>query len=167
MKAGKPDAEDETSIETEQSPRPCLSAALTGDLTAHRTAALRAVLADRPEVALAAVVHALALPVFYADHDQSGLAIHAASPLLRAEGIEYCLASRVLAERHAAWVAQLPGEETALWDWLRTQEPTTLTKLLAYCAACTVKPERGDPTGQLAAAVALDMAQWWEPAASD
>jgi ParB family transcriptional regulator, chromosome partitioning protein len=42
-----------------------LSAALVEDLTAHRTAALRAVLATRPEVALVAVTHALALQVCY------------------------------------------------------------------------------------------------------
>jgi ParB family chromosome partitioning protein len=42
-----------------------LSAALVEELTAHRTAALRAVLATRPEVALVAVTHALALQVCY------------------------------------------------------------------------------------------------------
>jgi hypothetical protein len=33
--------------------------------------------------------------------------------------------------------------------------------LLAYCTACTVKPERGLHTDQLAAAVSLDMTQRW------
>ena len=37
---------------------PCFSAKLIEDLTAHRTAALQAMLADNPKVALAAVVHA-------------------------------------------------------------------------------------------------------------
>jgi ParB family chromosome partitioning protein len=114
MKPAKPDDDEAVSGETEQQPRPCFSAKLADDLTAHRTAALRAVLADSPEVALAAAVHALALPVFYADHDQSGLAIHAASPFLRAEGIEGSPAAKRLAERHAAWAAQLPGDEAAL-----------------------------------------------------
>ena len=40
-----------------------LSAALVEDLTAHRTAALRAVLATRPDVALVAAAHSLALRV--------------------------------------------------------------------------------------------------------
>ena len=44
---------------------PALSAALVEDLTAHRTAALRAVLATRPDVALVAVTHSLALRVCY------------------------------------------------------------------------------------------------------
>ena len=42
-----------------------LSAALVEDLTAHRTAALRAVLATRPGVALVTAVHSLALRVCY------------------------------------------------------------------------------------------------------
>jgi hypothetical protein len=42
-----------------------LSAALTEDLTAQRTAALRAMLADNSAVPLVAVVHALALRLFY------------------------------------------------------------------------------------------------------
>jgi ParB family chromosome partitioning protein len=163
MKAEKPADDESAPDEAGQSPRPCFSAKLADDLTAHRTAALRAVLAARPEVALAAAVHALALPVFYADRDQSGLAVNAASPFLRAEGIEDSPAVKQLAEQHGEWAARLPGEETALWDWLRVQEAATLTGWLAYCVACTVKPERGDHTGQLAAAVSLDMAQWWQP----
>jgi ParB family chromosome partitioning protein len=42
-----------------------LSAALVEDLTAQRTAALGATLAGAPDVALAAVVHAMALRLFY------------------------------------------------------------------------------------------------------
>jgi ParB family chromosome partitioning protein len=42
-----------------------LSGALVEDLTAHRTAALRAVLATRPDVALVAAAHRLALRVCY------------------------------------------------------------------------------------------------------
>jgi ParB family transcriptional regulator, chromosome partitioning protein len=79
----------------------CFSAALADDLTAHRTAARRAMLADRPTVALAAAVHALALPVFYMGED-GGFALHAASPTLRAEGIEDSKAMKRGGEQHAA-----------------------------------------------------------------
>ena len=163
MKPAKPDDDEAAPGEAEQQPRPCFSAALADDLTAHRTAALRAVLADRPEVALAAAVHALALPVFYADHDRAALPSMPPVPFLRAEGIEDSPAAKRLAERHAAWAAQLPGDEAALWDWLLAQDAATLTGLLAYCVACTVKPEREHAADQLAAAVALDMTQWWQP----
>ena len=98
-------------------------------------------LADRPAVALAAAVHALALPVFYMD-EGSGLALHAVSPVLRAEGIEDSPAAKTFADQHAAWQGRLPDEETALWDWLLAQGGGTMTGLLAYCLACTVKPVR-------------------------
>jgi ParB family transcriptional regulator, chromosome partitioning protein len=121
------------------------------------------VLADRVDVALAAAVHALALPVFYAGYDGSAVAIHAASPALRAEGMDDSSAVKRMAEHHAAWTTRLPEEEAALWDWLLAQDATTLTALLAYCVACAVKPEQGAPADRLASAVALDMAQWWQP----
>ena len=61
MKAKKADSDDEAgSGDMEQPAAPCFSAALAGDLTAHRTAALRAMLADRPDIGLAAAVQALA-----------------------------------------------------------------------------------------------------------
>ncbi len=101
---------------------PGLSRALIDNLTYHRTAALRAVLADHPAVALAAAVHALALPLFCGGADGSPLAIDAANPLLRAEGIESSAASKRMAQRHAEWEAQLPQEEPALWDWLLAQD---------------------------------------------
>ena len=49
-----------------------MSAKLIEDLTAQRTAALRAVLASNPDVALAAVVHGLALPIFYGSFHDAG-----------------------------------------------------------------------------------------------
>jgi ParB family chromosome partitioning protein len=74
MKAAKLGTGDEAgSSEAKQPAAPCFSAVLAGDLTAHRTAALRAVLADRPEIALAAAVHALAQTVFDIGGDDSGL----------------------------------------------------------------------------------------------
>ncbi len=60
-------------------------------------------------------------------------------------------------------MARLPEDEGALWDWLLAQDAATVTALLAYCVAYTVKPERSTATDRLAAAVALDMAQWWQP----
>jgi ParB family chromosome partitioning protein len=161
MKPAKPD-EESPPVRRSPSEGGCFSAALADDLTAHRTAALRAMLADRPTVALAAVTHALAQTVFYTSED-SGFAIRAISPALRAEGIEGSAAAKSLADQHAAWQGRLPNDEAALWDWLLSQDGGIVTGLLAYCAACAVKPERDPRADQLAAAVALDMAQWWQP----
>jgi ParB family chromosome partitioning protein len=157
-------ADDDTSPQhdTGQPPRPCFSSALADDLTAHRTAALRVMLAERPTVALAAAVHALALPVFY-DERESGLALHVVTPALRAEGLDGSDAMKRSAQQRGIWATQLPEQTEALWDWLLTQDADTLTKLLAYCVSCTVKPMREPCADRIAAAVALDMAQWWQP----
>jgi ParB family transcriptional regulator, chromosome partitioning protein len=161
VKAKKPD-DDETSGGTEQTPRPPFSSALADDLTAHRTAALRAVLADRPDVGVIAITHALALRVFYMAEDR-GLALQAVSPALRAAGIDDSPAAKRLADQHAAWQGRLPDDEAALWDWLLAQDANTVTGLLAYGVACTLKPVRDPRATQLATALSLDMAQWWQP----
>jgi ParB family chromosome partitioning protein len=156
-----------------------LSAALIEDLTAQRTAALRAVLASDPCTALAAVVHAMALPLFY---DRFGaktcLSLRLAGTDLRgsAESIGDTPAMRALAERHAQWTRQLPDHNDDLWAWCLRQDSGIRLSLLAYCAACSVdairKPhQHGDAqlahADQLATALSLDMAQWWQPTAGN
>jgi ParB family transcriptional regulator, chromosome partitioning protein len=158
------DGETPTDADGQSSRNAGLSTALVNDLTAHRTAAVRALLADCPAVALAAVVHALAVPVFYeACGSGSNLALRLDVPCLRAEGIDDSPAMKRTAQQHAAWREKLPEDESALWDFLRTQDSGTLTGLLAYCVACVVKPERSTAADRLASAVSLDMAQWWQP----
>jgi ParB family chromosome partitioning protein len=161
------------------SPAP-LSDRLIEDLTAHRTAALRSLLADDWMVALAAVVQAMALPVFYSHSFGSGtcldLRAHSADLRSHAEGIADSPAAVALAAHHAAWLQRLPETAETLWAWLLAQTPDTLTALLAYCAACTVsavrKPQdRADAphvrhADQLAAALDLDMTRWWRPTAA-
>ena len=61
-KAGK--AKKGSTGPKDKSETPPLPAALVENLTAHRTAGLQAMLAGNPKVALAAVVHALALDAF-------------------------------------------------------------------------------------------------------
>jgi ParB family chromosome partitioning protein len=67
MRASTPgnDGENPGRTEGDEGDESTLSAALVEDLTAHRTAALRVVLAHRPDVALVAVAHSLALRVCY------------------------------------------------------------------------------------------------------
>jgi ParB family chromosome partitioning protein len=103
-------ADDDTSPQddTGQPPRPCFSSALADDLTAHRTDALRVMLAERPTVALAAAVHALALPVFYDDSD-SALALHVVTPALRAEGLDGSAAMKRCVQQRGIWATQLPS----------------------------------------------------------
>jgi ParB family transcriptional regulator, chromosome partitioning protein len=178
------DKQDETVAEDGEAPSPALPSNITGlsdrlveDLTAHRTAALRVMLADNPAVALAAVTYALALPLFY-NGTGTCLALRAESPNLRssADGIADSRAAQAWDEREAAWTRRLPSEADGLWDWMMAQSADTLTGLLACCAASTVSAVRKardkvnaphlTHADQLAAQLGLDMAQWWQPTAS-
>jgi ParB family transcriptional regulator, chromosome partitioning protein len=154
-------AEDDTAVVG-------LSAKLADDLTAHRALALRAVLADQPTTALAAVVHNMAQAVFYDERlPETALDVRLVSPALRAQGIEDSRAGRHIEQQREAWLKRLPEDDAKLWDWLRQQDLQTLVDLSGFCAAQTVKAERSDAFTTLAGAVGLDMAQWWKPTAAN
>jgi ParB family chromosome partitioning protein len=154
-----------------------LSDRLAEDLTAHRTAALRTVLAGNADVALTAVVHALALPIFFPHETESCLALKLDSASLQAsaEGIEDSSAEVKLASQRQFWLRHLPNSADGLWDWLSAQDTATRLDLLSYCAGCSVnavkkRHERADTdrlahADRLALALGLDMTQWWQPTA--
>ncbi|MGE0279071.1 MAG: ParB/RepB/Spo0J family partition protein [Rhizobiaceae bacterium] len=156
-------------------PRPGLSDRLIEQLTAHRTAALRFELANRSDLALTAVVHALALPVFFPHETESCLDITLDSTPLQGSDIEISAAGKALAEFHDAWRRRLPAAPDALWDWLLMQDLATRLDLLAYCAGCSInavrkRHERADNerlchADRLAASIGLDMTHWWQPTA--
>lgn len=154
-----------------------LSFGLIEELTAQRTAALRAELAKRPDIALAATVHVLALPLFYPTRYPVASCLDIKLEHLdlsrSAEGIKDSKAGIALGEDHAAWSAKLPKQATDLFGWLLGQDQAALLDLLAYCAASRIdavrtKQHRADEprlvhADRLAEALDLDMAAWWEP----
>ena len=81
-----------------------------------------------------------------------------------------------LAEWQANWAQELPKEPEQLWNWLLAQDSATLMGLLAVASAFSVnavqKPHErtSEPrfahADRLAAALKLDMAQWWQPTAA-
>lgn len=154
--------------------RVLLSDALVEDITAHQTAALRAVVGENPPLALATLVHALALSVFYSSARITCLSIRCDSPSLgpHAPGIGEGKALAAIAERDRRWRKMLPGEES-LWRWLLVQSPETQMGLLAHCVAATIdtvqrkrpgdQPDRLIRANALARAAKLDMAEWWTP----
>jgi len=158
-------------------PKPSgLSASLVEDLTAERTAALRAVLMDNQKVALAALAHSFALTVFYphAYQDKSCLDIRLTSRnLVKEMEDEGRKAEAALTTRHQQWESVLPESESELFGWLLVQDEQTVLTLITYCTALSVdavqaKQGRADcprlaHADALAASVGLDMAQWWEP----
>lgn len=155
---------------------PGLSDRLVEDLTAHRTAALCAVLAGNADIALTSVVHALALPIFYPHEDESCLEISVdCTPLsASAEGIAESKAVAELEARRSQWSRRLPDDGYGFWDWLSAQDSATRLDLLAFCAGCSVnavrkRHERSEArlahADKLAGALGLDMTQWWQPTA--
>ena len=153
-----------------------LSNQLTERLTAERTMALQECLAAKPEAALMAVVHALALRVFYRQEFRGdtclGLEAKIAEPGTFAPSVNESRAGQSLARRHEDWSRKLPTESAELWSWVIGQDAETLLALLAYCAARTIdavqrsweRNSRGaHHAGELALTVGLDMAEWWAP----
>jgi ParB family chromosome partitioning protein len=164
----------------EESAEVQLSAALVEDLTAQRTAAMRAVLATRPDVALVVAAHALALQVCYETpcyNVGSALSLASEKGGCRLEshvkGIETSIAHTRSSEIHSQWLKHIPEEPEELWDWLLDQEQSVVMELLAFCVGQTVHAVRlAHDSGsaprflaadRLAKALNLDMADWWTP----
>lgn len=145
------------------------------DLTAQRTAALRALLAGNADVALATVVHAMALPLFYdryGGNNSLSLAIETSDLCRSAKGIDDTPAVRSLAEQEGQWRQRLPETSEALWAWCLSQDTDTRLALLSFCAACSVDAVRRPHhhaeariahADRLATALSLDMREWWQP----
>jgi len=116
-----------------------LSERLVEELTTHRTAGLQLALMDRPDLALIATVHALALRLFYGAgyNPQTCLKIEAA-PVMFTDPVGDGKAARLIAARHDEWARQVPKASDGLWAWVVEQKADTLVRLLAYCAARTL-----------------------------
>jgi len=151
-----------------------LSDLLIRDLTAHRTLGLRLALGEQSDMALVAVVHALAAQTFYRGGEASCLEIRLTSAYLasHADGIEDTPGAKALADRHAGWASDVPRDVADLWAFVAGLDQASLMALLAHCASLTVnavrvpweqKPQVRTTTEKLASAVALDMTAHWTP----
>lgn len=168
----RPDAGDAASDGDQP---PSFSAALTESLTAERSAALAAELLQKPDIALATVVHAFASSIVLGDQTAATSLEIAASPqsLRRVEG------SRAFGEIEAAretWGHRLPGTPEGFWTWCLEQDRSVLLDLLAFCAAATVNAVQVKNGGvcarlahaaQLGSALSLDMKAWFTPTAAN
>ncbi len=147
------------------------SESLILDLSAHRTAALREVLASKPELAFTALLVVLASDIVLNDRAQGCLGIVAqCADLDRAsKSVEESSAARAFALRCDEWRDKLSRGDD-LWDCLTALNNTERLSLLAHCISSTVNAvwSRAD-AGRLAGAerlaqrLSLDMADWWRP----
>jgi ParB family chromosome partitioning protein len=168
-------ASDTGDDEAEEDGKP-LSDLLIRDLTAHRTLGLRLALGEQPDMALIAVTHTLVAQTFYRGVDAHCLDIRPASATLasHADGIEDTAAGKALADRHAAWAADLPRDVADLWGFIAGLDQASVMALFAHCASLTVnavkqpwerKPRAHESADKLATALALDMTAHWTPTA--
>ncbi len=153
-----------------------LPASLIESLTAHRSAALNAALLERPDVALAATVHALAIQVFYnGARGDTVLQLTANAPSLHR--VESTRAHAAIETAWLEWGGKISGSADTLFAWCLALSQDTLMKLLAFCVARTVnavllKADRPDSSrmehaARLADALELDMAAWFTPTAAN
>ncbi|SMF60925.1 chromosome partitioning protein, ParB family, partial [Xaviernesmea oryzae] len=111
-------------------------------LTAKKTAALRVELANNPDVALAAVVHAMLLRISYGGYvsEQSALQVSLTHERLDRWIKEPgdCAASVAFASLQENYGHTIPGNPADLFDWCLEQDREELLSLLAYAAAHAV-----------------------------
>ncbi|MEQ7155104.1 ParB/RepB/Spo0J family partition protein [Brevundimonas aurifodinae] len=165
---GSPEPDDEDGIKP-------IPERLMTELTAHRTLALRYAVGQDANVAFHAVLHALALKVFYryAIDTCLELDLKSAGFSAQAPGLNDTVLARQLEDRHQAWIKALPKEPADLWDALAEFDGDSQSALLAHCVSLSInavheiynrRPRALAHADRLAGAVELDMvAAGWVP----
>lgn len=167
---------DETGEEADDAPKPAaMSDRLAQRLSAHRTAALQIEVARHPQVALAALVHGMVQTVLQGSHYGHDLPLGVKlTQQDRLEGMapDWPESPAAVALRELQQVAgeALPGDSAELFAALLAKPQGELVRLLAVCMASTVdvvtpRATQHQPGAELAQAVGLDMAVWWQPTA--
>ena len=168
---------DDGSVETvEVAETSSLPASLIESLTLHRTASIGAELMNRPDIALAALVHTLTAQEFF--HSASGntcLEIFATSKSMR--GLEGTKVHDAVKSARENWFTRFPCRLDDLWTWCLEQDQQVLLDLLAFCVASSVnavrtKKDSADDhrfahADRLADTLKLDMSTWFTPTAEN
>jgi ParB family transcriptional regulator, chromosome partitioning protein len=172
IKAGSAEAPDEP--EQADGIKPIPDRLMT-ELTAYRTLALRDALAQDPDVAHLAALHALCLRLFYRYALESCVEIEVKSYVFgsQAPGLTDTAIAKAVDERHRRWSEQLPREPADLWDALLAFDPDSRDALFAHCVAMSVnavhepwnrRPRALVHAARIADAVGLDVAAaGWSP----
>ena len=144
-------------------------------LSAHRTAALQIEVARHPQAALAAVVHGMVQTILQGSHYGHDLPLGMSLKVQdRLEGMapDWPESPSAVALRELQQVAgeALPEDSAELFAALLAKPQDELVRLLAVCVASTVdvvtpRATVQQPGEELAQAVGLDMAAWWQPTA--
>lgn len=159
-------------------PAKALPASLIEDLTAQRSAAIGAELIRQPEIALAAMVHAMTLQAFYQVSAgdacvEVGVREAHLARLIRSEAD--CPALVAIEAERERLASNLPENPDALWPWILAQPKETLLGILGFIAAISVNAVQGKgalPDSErlthahaLAGALGLDMTRYFTASA--
>ena len=134
---------------------------------------------------MTALLHKLCVDAFYQAYTPGCLEAGVRHVQLpgQAPDLKESASAKSIADRHAAWNADLPTDEQALWDWLAMLDDASRLALLAHCVSFGVNAlfekvdryggsgvtanglqRRLDQADRLARAVNLDMAEvGWRP----
>ena len=166
---------DDEGEDAEQPKAASLSDRLAQRLSAHRTAPLQIEVARHPQVALAALVHGMVQSVLQNNHYGHDLPLGVSLKVQdRLEGMapDWPESPAAVALRELQQVAgeALPQDSAELFAALLAMEQGELVRVLAVCVAATVdvvtpRATAHQPGAELAQAVGLDMAAWWQPTA--
>jgi ParB family chromosome partitioning protein len=113
---------------------------LVSELTAERTLALRDALANAPDAAFLALLHALCLSVFRS-HVQAGcvqIGVTQAWLGNAAPNLRETVWSQSIQQRHEQWADRLPSEPDELWLALAAMAHEEQMVLLAHCVSLGV-----------------------------
>jgi len=153
-----------------------LPASLVADLTAQKTAAMGAELIRQPDIALAAVVHALALRALY-QHPDAASCLELSMQMPRVHRLmakpQQSVPLGRIDEERSVLAELLPETPSDLWEWCLERTRDELLRVLAFVAANAVnavqgKGEHADSDrlmhgATLAQALSLDMRPWFVP----
>jgi len=161
-------------LPTLEQPDAGYSAALVEELTAIRTAAMRVELANRPAIALAALLYPLVGRIFLGSYASVEAAVEVNGQRRElAPSIKEPAEARPLAAWQTmkeAWGDTLPGQPADLWTWLLDQPIDTLLELLAFVTAANLNAVKAKNdqskcrlanADHIAEAVNLDMRNHW------
>jgi ParB family chromosome partitioning protein len=148
-----------------------LSDRLVTNLTAQRTAAVQASLIADQKVSLAVLAAHLVQTQFLRHYGDSPVKVSVTTQMhsLRdaSPTFEGSRAQQALMAEHDALVALLPTNAQDCLSFFIEQDLSVTLRVIAYCTAISVNGVRGKNTGHdalspIAAAVSLDMRQWWQ-----
>lgn len=145
-------------------------------LTAHHTAAVQASLLSQPAIALAVLAHRFTMALLhhgYLDHPVKVSLTDSAHTLkTAATTLAQCRAGQVMADEEQRWKERLPEDSDTWLGWFLAQPMQVSVDAIVFGTARSLNGLSGrfDPTRTsilepLSQALALDMANWWEPTA--